>query len=69
MPIAATTSLLTQCPFGAATLDPPSDPESAYTRSLQAEMHTAGIVPFSGSMLVGQLGPVTTLVVGVPPRR
>jgi RimJ/RimL family protein N-acetyltransferase len=47
-------------------LDPPGDPEAAYTRSIQAEMHTAGIVPFSGSMLAGQLGPVATLVVGTP---
>ena len=65
--MAATTSLLTRCPVGLTTLDPPSDPESEYTRSIQAEMHAAGIVPFSGSMLVGQLGPATTVVVGSPP--
>ena len=66
MALAATKSLLARCPVGVTMLEAPIDPESAYTRSIQAEMHTAGIVPFSGSMLVGQLGPVTTVVAGSP---
>ena len=66
MALAATKSLLARCPVGVTMLEAPIDPESAYTRSIQAEMHTAGIVPFSGSMLVGQLGPVTTVVAGGP---
>ncbi len=42
----------------------PSDPEAAYTRQVQLLMSEAGVVPFSGSMLSGEHGPATTVVVG-----
>ncbi len=45
-------------------LETPTEPESAYTRSIQQLIADEGIVPFSGSMLVGQLGPATTVAVG-----
>lgn len=44
-------------------LDRPTDPESEYTRNIQALMSEAGIVPFSGSLLAGTLGPAMTTTI------
>jgi hypothetical protein len=41
----------------------PTDPDDAYTREVQLLMSEAGVVPFSGSMLTGEHGPATTVVV------
>jgi Acetyltransferase (GNAT) family len=51
-------------PDGLIDLDRPTEPESDYTARIQALMGVAGIVPFSGSLLVGALGPATTVIVG-----
>lgn len=45
-------------------LDKPTEPEGEYTARIQALMGAVGIVPFSGSFLVGALGPATTVAVG-----
>jgi hypothetical protein len=42
----------------------PTEPEGEYTRRIQSLMAGAGVVPFSGSLLTGRLGPATTVVVG-----
>ena len=42
----------------------PADPDSEYTARIQALMGSSGVVPFSGSLLTGALGPATTVVVG-----
>lgn len=49
---------------GIVETDRPSDPESEFVRQLQALMGTSGIVPFSGSLLVGACGPAATVSVG-----
>lgn len=51
-------------PDGLTDLNGPSDPEGEYTVRIQALMSAAGLVPFSGSLLVGALGPATTVIVG-----
>ena len=42
----------------------PTEPESEYTGRIQALMGSAGIVPFSGSLLTGAVGPATTVAIG-----
>lgn len=44
-------------------LDGPTDPEGEYAARIQELMGSAGVVPFSGSLLTGELGPVITVVV------
>lgn len=51
-------------PNGLADMDGPINPEDEYTVRIQALMSAAGLVPFSGSLLVGALGPATTVIVG-----
>ncbi len=51
-------------PDGLTDLDRPTEPEGEYTARIQAVMGAAGVVPFSGSLLVGALGPATTVAVG-----
>jgi hypothetical protein len=51
-------------PNGLTNLDRPTGPEGEYTARIQALMGAVGVVPFSGSLLVGALGPATTVVVG-----
>ena len=51
-------------PSGLADFDRPSDPEGEYTARIQGLMGTAGVVPFSGSLLTGASGPATTVAVG-----
>ncbi|BBK40838.1 hypothetical protein STVA_08580 [Allostella vacuolata] len=51
-------------PDGLTELDRPTDPEGARTVEVQALMSAAGVVPFSGSLLVGAFGPATTVAIG-----
>jgi preprotein translocase subunit Sec61beta len=51
-------------PDGLRELEMPTEPEGDYTRRIQSLMADAGVVPFSGSLLTGRLGPATTVVVG-----
>jgi hypothetical protein len=51
-------------PDGLTDLDRPTQPEHEYTARIQALMGTAGVAPFSGSLLVGALGSATTVAVG-----
>jgi hypothetical protein len=51
-------------PSGLADLDKPTEPDGEYTKRIQALMGECGVVPFSGSLLVGALGPATTVAVG-----
>lgn len=51
-------------PDGLVDLDKPTEPEGGYTASIQALMGAAGVVPFSGSLLVGAAGPAVTVAVG-----
>lgn len=51
-------------PSGLRDYEMPSEPENEYTGRIQGLMGTVGVVPFSGSFLVGSLGPATTQVVG-----
>jgi hypothetical protein len=51
-------------PDGLTDLDRPTEPECEYTARIQALMGAAGVVPFSGSLLVGALGPAATVAVG-----
>lgn len=51
-------------PDGLTDLDNPTEPESDYTVRIQTLMGAAGVVPFSGSLLVGALGPATTVATG-----
>lgn len=50
-------------PDGLVELEQPTEPESAFVRHIQALMGAAGIVPFSGSLLVGAFGASTTVAV------
>ena len=61
---ASETILARGLPEGLTELDGPTDPESKYTGSIQALMAAAGVVPFSGSLLTGGFGPVTTVAIG-----
>lgn len=47
-------------PNGFADLPIPTDPESEEMQRIQAMMDATGVVPFSGSLLAGTLGPATT---------
>lgn len=51
-------------PEGLSDLERPTEPDDDYTARIQALMGAAGVVPFSGSLLVGVLGPATTVAVG-----
>jgi RimJ/RimL family protein N-acetyltransferase len=51
-------------PDGLRELEMPTEPAGDYTRRIQSLMADAGVVPFSGSLLTGRLGPATTVVVG-----
>jgi len=51
-------------PDGLAELDSPAQPDDDYTVQIQSLMAQAGVVPFSGSLLIGALGPATTVAVG-----
>ena len=50
-------------PDGLVEIPMPSDASSEQTARIQALMSDAGIVPFSGSLLTGALGPATTVAV------
>jgi hypothetical protein len=51
-------------PDGLTELGRPAEPEGEYTVRIQALMASAGVVPFSGSLLVGALGRATTVAIG-----
>jgi RimJ/RimL family protein N-acetyltransferase len=51
-------------PEGLRELDRPTDPDGDDTARIQALMGASGVVPFSGSLLVGASGPATTVAVG-----
>lgn len=51
-------------PDGLTDLHKPIDPEGEHTASIQVLMGAVGVVPFSGSLLVGALGPATTVTAG-----
>jgi hypothetical protein len=51
-------------PDSLADFDRLAQPEDEYTVRIQTLMGAAGIVPFSGSLLVGACGPATTVAVG-----
>jgi hypothetical protein len=51
-------------PAGLIDLEGPTDPDGDYTARIQAVMAAAGVVPFSGSFLVGSLIPAITCVIG-----
>jgi len=51
-------------PEGLADLPPPREPTDEPMSAIQQTMATAGVVPFSGSLLSGALGPAVTLAVG-----
>jgi len=61
---AATAILSRGLPDGLSELGKPTDPESEYTRRIQALMGASGIIPFSGSLLTGALGSAVTVAVG-----
>lgn len=50
-------------PDGLIDLDRPIDPDGENIAGIQALMGSTGVVPFSGSLLVGTLGPATTVSV------
>ncbi|MEJ1157341.1 GNAT family protein [Prosthecomicrobium sp. N25] len=51
-------------PAGLVDLARPTDPEGEYTSRIQGLMASVGVMPFSGSFLVGALVPAITSVVG-----
>ena len=51
-------------PHDLTELDRPTEAESEYMVRIQTLMAAAGVVPFSGSLLSGTLGPATTVAVG-----
>ncbi|RWJ83362.1 MAG: GNAT family N-acetyltransferase [Mesorhizobium sp.] len=51
-------------PDSLTDLEKPTRPEDEYTARIQTVMGAAGVAPFSGSLLVGALGPATTVAVG-----
>jgi RimJ/RimL family protein N-acetyltransferase len=62
--LAATAAILRSgLPDGLAERPLPADPQGEMTRRIQALMHAAGVVPFSGSLLTGALGPASTIVI------
>lgn len=50
-------------PDDLSRLDLGNDPEAAIVRRVQEFMLANGVVPFSGSMLTGRLGPATTVAI------
>lgn len=63
--LAASEAILSRpLPDGLAELEQPDDPEGEPMKHLQALMAAAGIVPFSGSLLLGACGPATTVAIG-----
>jgi len=50
-------------PPGMSWLDLGADPEGTATKNVQAFMLANGVVPFSGSMLLGRCGPARTLAI------
>lgn len=48
-------------PEGLRSLAPPTQPVDAYTVAIQTLMAASGVVPFSGSLLVGAFGPASTV--------
>ncbi len=63
--LAASEKLLSrQLPDGLTEMEQPTDPEGEYIGRIQALMGTAGVVPFSGSLLAGALGRATTVAIG-----
>lgn len=57
---------ITSCPLplDLSLLPMPHEPDGTYTRNVQALIASTGIMPFSGSLLAGLLGPARTVVVG-----
>lgn len=53
-------------PDGLVDLPPPREAEGAATGAIQALMSAAGVVPFSGALLVGAAGPAVTVAIGTP---
>ena len=53
-----------QLPEGLSVLDTPSDPEGILIKNTQVMMARSGLVPFSGSMLVGEIGRSVTVIIG-----
>lgn len=51
-------------PSGLSLWTTPDDPESEQIRSTQAMMASAGLVPFSGSLLTGEIGRSVTIIMG-----
>jgi RimJ/RimL family protein N-acetyltransferase len=51
-------------PEGMVDLPGPTGAEDEYTRSIQTLMNSCGVVPFSGSFLIGDCGPAVTVAVG-----
>lgn len=63
--LAASAAILARgLPDGLTELDRPTESEGEYTVQIQTLMASAGVVPFSGSMLVGAIGPATTVAIG-----
>jgi RimJ/RimL family protein N-acetyltransferase len=63
--LAASEAIVTRgLPDGLVQMAAPTDPDDEYTKQIQTLMATAGVVPFSGSLLIGALGPARTVVVG-----
>jgi hypothetical protein len=63
--LAASQAILARgLPDGLIERPRPTEPDDEYTGRIQALMGAAGIVPFSGSLLTGALGPATTVAVG-----
>lgn len=61
----AASRLLTggQLPAGLTLLPTPKNAESEQVKKLQATMDNAGLVPFSGSMLTGEIGNAATIAI------
>lgn len=51
-------------PDGLTDLPAPTDAGDGYTQRIQAVIAASGVVPFSGSLLVGALGPARTVAIG-----
>ncbi len=51
-------------PDGFRELEQPKEPKGRDTVEIQTLMNAAGVVPFSGSMLTGRVGPASTVSVG-----
>ena len=58
--------LIRGLPDGLVQIAGPTDPDGEFTKQVQTLMASAGVVPFSGSLLTGALGPART-VVGLGP--